>query len=445
MRAYLTSLLSWFIVLSAAALCIAPMRHRLRHGPVGTLWRAAALFAVVLPVLAFVETRFDLPYNATLLPMLLLAYAAYRSGVRAQGYQCLGAFAFVCALMSFVANVANGFDAILHPSSTLNDFSLEAAAFEAALAFAVAALAYYPLRRYGAYIVDNFDVSPVWYITVAMDAVFLTFNLLITPQKYENMHVGRVFMIYWLVLALMFALLLLLCVVFYSIVKAMMLSAETQERNRILELQESQFLTQQRYMEATARERHDFRHTIDVISELAEAGDYAELRKYIKAYASSLSENELRRYCDNRAVNALVNHYAQMAKQESIELNVSIRMPERVGVSEVDLCGILGNMLENAMLACRELPEDRRRVSLTMTLRAGGALYIVVMNSFNGVTNQHNGRYLSTRHRGSGVGLDSVAATAERYDGMAEFRHEDGVFYSDVMLRTRPTGTAAEA
>jgi len=444
MRSYLTSLLSWFIVLPASALCIAPMRHRLRHGHVGTLWRAAALFAAVLPVLSFVETRFDLPYNSTLVPMLLLAFAAYRSGVRAQRYQCLGAFAFVCALMSFVANVANGFDVILHPSSTLNDFSLEAAAFEAALALAVAALAYYPLRRYGAYIVDNFDVSHVWYITVAVDAVFLTFNLLITPQKYENMHVGRVFMIYWLLLALMLALLLLLCVVFYSIVKASMQAAETQERNRILELQESQFLTQQRYMEATTRERHDFRHTINVISELAEAGDYGELCKYIRTYASSLSENELRRYCDNPAVNALVNHYAQMAKQENVELNVSIRMPERVGVSEVDLCGILGNMLENAMLACRELPEERRRISLTMTLRAGGALYIVVMNSFNGVTNQHNGRYLSTRHRGSGIGLDSVAATAERYDGMAEFRHEDGVFYSDVMLRTRPTGTAAE-
>ncbi|MBQ9359988.1 MAG: GHKL domain-containing protein, partial [Lachnospiraceae bacterium] len=48
-------------------------------------------------------------------------------------------------------------------------------------------------------------------------------------------------------------------------------------------------------------------------------------------------------------------------------------------------------------------------------------------------------RYLSTHKGGNGIGLISIAATAARYDGTAEFSHDEGVFYSEVMLVNKPT------
>lgn len=61
-------------------------------------------------------------------------------------------------------------------------------------------------------------------------------------------------------------------------------------------------------------------------------------------------------------------------------------------------------------------------------------LYIVAVNSFNGVARQRDGRYVSTKSDGSGVGLASVAATAENYGGVAQFSHEGKLFYSNIAI-----------
>ena len=61
-------------------------------------------------------------------------------------------------------------------------------------------------------------------------------------------------------------------------------------------------------------------------------------------------------------------------------------------------------------------------------------LYIVVVNSFNGVARQRDGRYVSTKSDGSGVGLASVASTAENYGGVAQFSHDEKLFYSNIAI-----------
>ena len=61
-------------------------------------------------------------------------------------------------------------------------------------------------------------------------------------------------------------------------------------------------------------------------------------------------------------------------------------------------------------------------------------LYIVVVNSFDGNVCQRDGRYISTKSDGDGIGLVSVAAIAEKYGGMAQFSHEGKLFYSNIAI-----------
>ena len=64
----------------------------------------------------------------------------------------------------------------------------------------------------------------------------------------------------------------------------------------------------------------------------------------------------------------------------------------------------------------------------------GGQLYLVAVNSFSGVVRQKNGKYYSTKRKQAGVGLSSVAATAESYGGVAQFSHEGKQFFSNVAI-----------
>ena len=89
------------------------------------------------------------------------------------------------------------------------------------------------------------------------------------------------------------------------------------------------------------------------------------------------------------------------------------------------------------MAACLEVRAGTPCISLSVLVQ-NSRLYIVATNSFNGLVRQRNGEYLSLRHSGSGIGLTSIRASAEKYHGTAEFSHDGREFHSDVMLLLQP-------
>ena len=95
---------------------------------------------------------------------------------------------------------------------------------------------------------------------------------------------------------------------------------------------------------------------------------------------------------------------------------------------------LVGNILENVYYACSLLPKEQRYHNLTVCLRHENNLYIVSANNFNGTVKKKNGNYLSTHKGGSGIGLNSIATIAEKYNGMAPFSNTDKEFMIDVVL-----------
>ena len=162
-------------------------------------------------------------------------------------------------------------------------------------------------------------------------------------------------------------------------------------------------------------------------------GSYSRLGEYIDEYYDSLPSPETKQYCQNGALNALLNFYAGKAKENGIRASFRIDIPRKISVSDVDLCTIIGNILENAIAACMDLPEEERMLSLSGLVQ-NHRLYIVATNTFNGIIRQWNGEYLSLRHSGNGIGLNSVRASAEKYHGKAEFSHNEKEFHSNVLL-----------
>ena len=93
------------------------------------------------------------------------------------------------------------------------------------------------------------------------------------------------------------------------------------------------------------------------------------------------------------------------------------------------------NLLENAITACRDIPEEERNIKLYMeNPDQNEYLYIAVSNSFNGEVRMVKERYLSTRHSGNGIGLSSIASIAKKNGGSARFYHEGNVFYADIIM-----------
>ena len=222
---------------------------------------------------------------------------------------------------------------------------------------------------------------------------------------------------------------LLMHVIFYFTVSGITAQKRAEARSRFLETQESQFAAQQRYIKETEKARHDFRHSIRTLSELYDAGDFEAVGTYLHRFVDAMPVNEVKYFCADVALNALLNYYDHLTAREGIAFSVQVRLPETLPVSDVDLCSMIGNILDNAVIACRKAEE--KRIQLTVLTENAAQIYIVAVNSFSGVVKQNDGRYLSTDREGSGIGLASVASTAEAYGGVARFSHKGTEFYSN--------------
>lgn len=427
------ALLSFMMVIPAQALCLLPMCHQFRRGWKRTILIMAALNAVSLPLAAFVTWHFSLDINYVLLPLLLVFFGFYQFCLKCPVSKSLSTFLSVCALMAILCNLTCAIEASMDPSIGADTLSVRSALLQLGVNALAAGILAFPFLKYGSKLMDQLNLQKIWYMTIPFSAVLIICNLFIRPLKYETLFVNNVFRSFLFSIFSFLTLWNLLCVIYYQIVIGVMNASRTLERVRMLEMQESQFESQREYMESFSRARHDFRQHILTMKNLYHEGSYSRLGEYIDEYYDSLPSPETKQYCQNGALNALLNFYAGKAKENGIRASFRIDIPRKISVSDVDLCTIIGNILENAIAACMDLPEEERMLSLSGLVQ-NHRLYIVATNTFNGIIRQWNGEYLSLRHSGNGIGLNSVRASAEKYHGKAEFSHNEKEFHSNVLL-----------
>ncbi len=196
-------------------------------------------------------------------------------------------------------------------------------------------------------------------------------------------------------------------------------------------IQESQYETIRAYADEWRHFRHDLRQNIRVIMGCIDSGDISYLREYITQYGESLPPERTRSFCKSAAMDAVLRCYSDRAYMRDVDFEADIRM-EKSPIPEHELCVLLGNLLENAIDAAASAPEHR--YVNTHIRQNGSMLTITVDNTSPQAPITEDGRLLSTKHEGDGIGTKSVAIIAERYNGDARFEWKDGVFCASVML-----------
>ena len=178
--------------------------------------------------------------------------------------------------------------------------------------------------------------------------------------------------------------------------------------------------------------RHDYKYHIAAIGELAASGDNEGIRRHLSGVQAHFTEDELRDYCSNNIINALLSSYAERCARSGVNFDVAASVPTDLTIPNYDLCIILGNLLENAVDACENLT-DTRYIEIWLK-PLGEQLAIMVRNSFDGKVIQSNGRLISTKKDG-GYGLGSVEAVVARYEGELTTEWDGDTFTSGVTVK----------
>ena len=201
-----------------------------------------------------------------------------------------------------------------------------------------------------------------------------------------------------------------------------------------LELQREEIARIRQKVEQGRIYRHDMRHHLSVLEELADRENADGVRQYIGDLNNQLSSVEKEDYCENATVNAVLASYIGRAKQQDIRVTVKARIPQELPVDEIDICTILANALDNAIVACRENENDRW-IELTSALHDNGNFSIDIRNACDTpVEFDKDGMPVSHKGEGHGLGLKSINAVVQKYNGLLRCTYENRVFRFSAAL-----------
>lgn len=188
------------------------------------------------------------------------------------------------------------------------------------------------------------------------------------------------------------------------------------------------------------KQRHDLRHQLVAIKGLANT-ENKQLNEYLDALIHSIPSAPAS-YCENRVVNSILSYYSAICRNENIALETKLIVPETDDAAlDNDLCLVFGNLIENAIEACRRMDTSdslNEKSSHFIRLHAHvhyKTLIITMDNSFDGHVSIQNGKYRSSKRDDYGIGLSSIRSVAGKYDGDVAFEAADGIFQSSVYLQ----------
>jgi len=190
-------------------------------------------------------------------------------------------------------------------------------------------------------------------------------------------------------------------------------------------LQESQ--------EKTIIYRHDMRHHLNLIAAYLADNNKAAAQKYITGVEKAIESATVETYCNNYTVNLILSSYILRAKNEQITVETQINLPGKNAVSDMDLCVIFANTLENAVNACKPIRSANDRALKIVCKTKSDKLFIQITNSYEGSVIFVADMPVSSEEN-HGLGTKSIAAVAQKYGGVCSFTAEDGVFKTSIIL-----------
>lgn len=179
--------------------------------------------------------------------------------------------------------------------------------------------------------------------------------------------------------------------------------------------------------------RHDYHNHIQAVQICMAQGNYEKANEYLRAINDDLTSVDTVVKTGRVMVDAILNGKISIAAQKKIQVNVKARIPEETSVNDVNLCVIIGNLLDNAIEENEKLPEEDRFIRIYIGVK-NTQLYISITNAAGKKQEKKGGFFSTTKNSSHGFGLARVSSIVEKHDGFFSADSEDGGFTAEILL-----------
>lgn len=286
---------------------------------------------------------------------------------------------------------------------------------------------------------SNHDISlryVIVIIMVPMVSIYLMHHIFLIAMTYTKYSV-------FAMISSLF--LLLLNYVIFEVYDWMAQEAELLKKNQLyeqqLELCRRQAEEREVYDRGLRRVQHDIKSHLVALLGMIEAKDMENAEAYIRPLIdSSVGRSEMEiSHSGNIVIDSLINYRFALAKKEGIDFTADIVIPSVLPFQSNHLAIVLGNLLENALEACREVSDGQRYIAIEVYY-VKKVLMITVRNTCKGQRSKNReGRFITTKKDVSnhGLGLSSVELAVRYYQGQVVAETEEGIFKVSVAMYSK--------
>lgn len=171
--------------------------------------------------------------------------------------------------------------------------------------------------------------------------------------------------------------------------------------------------------------KHDYASHISTIAGLYHRGKAKELDQYLESYAKEYGDVDYYAVTGDVSIDSLLSSKLMVCKANDIKVELSAFGWGKTALTSVEIVSLLGNLIDNAVNACKEVDTEKRTVSITFRRKAS-------MLSIN-ITNSTVGK-VQEKALSGGLGLPRIRNIVEKYDGLFRLRPEEGTMVAEVLL-----------
>lgn len=178
--------------------------------------------------------------------------------------------------------------------------------------------------------------------------------------------------------------------------------------------------------------KHDFHHHLQALKGQLEAGETDRAIAYIEQLDDHLMNVDTLLKTGNVSLDAILSAKLSQAKAEHIAVTVKANVPDDLLISDLELSIIVGNLLDNAIEACRKANTEKF-IRIFMGMK-GKMLYFSMLNSAGEKRKKVGSLFSSGKSGVHGFGLRRAEAILDEHGGWCKYNSEDGAFTSEFLV-----------
>ncbi len=179
--------------------------------------------------------------------------------------------------------------------------------------------------------------------------------------------------------------------------------------------------------------RHDYHNHMQSVKAYLAMDSLEEARAYLDALEQDLDEINLLFNTGNINADAVLNAKISLAIKKGIQVDYKAAVPKTLAVSDIDLCVVIGNLIDNAVESCEKVAPENQFIRLYIGIFQK-QLYLLVSNATSETVRKLDEQYISTKRGNHGHGLKRINKIVDKYGGFVNRKNEPGVFVTEILL-----------